>query len=124
MPEHPKTMWGVVEDVRLGPSVLACSAALSEFAFQHRECRVLTCDGTVKIALALNWNERNIFRTSAAKAHMVWRPEEMVSRVFTVLGTAGFVLGAVPMKDEAACIVTHTFDSLGEDHSLYGVHVR
>ena len=94
MPEHPKTIWGVVEDVLSGHSVLAWSAALSEFAFQHGEYMVLTCDGTVKIALALKVYKRKIFRMSAAKAHMAWTLEEMVSRVFTVLGTTGFVLGS------------------------------
>ena len=89
MPEHLKTMWGAVEDVLSGPSVLAWSAALPEFAFQNGEYRVLTCDGTVKIALALKGYKRNVFRTSVATTHMAWKLEEMVSRVFTVLGTAG-----------------------------------
>ena len=70
--EHQKTMWSVVEDVLSGRSVIDCSAALSEFAFQHGEYRVLTCDGTVGIALALKRYKRNIFRTSAAKAHTIF----------------------------------------------------
>ena len=66
----------------------------------------------VKITLALMEYKCNIFRTSAAKAHMAWKREETVSRVFTVLGTTGFVLGAVPMKDEAACIIRDTLTRL------------
>ena len=73
---------------------------------------MLTCDGTVKIAVALKRYNRNIFRTAAAKAHTAWKPEEMVSRVFTVFGTTGFVLGAVSMKGEAACIITDTLTRL------------
>ena len=67
MPEHPKTTWSVVEDVLLGPSVLACR--LVRVCVPTREYRVLTSDGAVKIALALKVYKRNIFRTSAAKAH-------------------------------------------------------
>ena len=42
MPEQTKTMWSVVEDVLSEPSVLAWSAALTEFAFRHGEYKVVT----------------------------------------------------------------------------------
>ena len=92
MPEHPKSMWG--------QSVKAWCVALTEFAFRHGEYRVLSVDGTVKIALALKGYKRNILRTSSAKAHMAWKQSELISRVLTVRGTTGYVLGAVPIKDE------------------------
>ena len=88
---------------------------MSEFAFQHGEHRVLTCDGTGKIALILKGYQRNIFRTLAAKSHMALKQEEMVRRVFTEVGTTGFVLAAVPVKDEA---------SMELHHYLYAVFPR
>ena len=109
MPLHAKTMRGVAEYVFRGPSVTAWCAALTEFAFRDGEYRVLTCDGTVKVALVQKGYKGNIFRTSAAKAHMAW---EMLSRVFTVRGTTGFIIGAVPIKDEASSIVATTLAGL------------
>ena len=112
MPKHPKSMWGVVEDILLGPSVKAWCVALTEFAFRHGEFRVLSADGTVKIALALKGYKRNIFKTSYAKAHVAWKQSELLSRVLTVGGTTGYVLGAVPIRDEKGSIFADTLAQL------------
>ena len=67
---------------------------------------------------SLWWCQRNISRASATKAHMAWKQKEMASRVFTVLGTQGFVLGAVPFKDKAASVISDTWIRLMETRRL------
>ena len=56
---------------------------------------------------------------------MAWKREEMVSRVFMVLGTTGFVLGAVPIKQESGSNTTDTlvqFMNLPQPHSRFPHH--
>ena len=101
-------------------------------AFRHGDYRVLTCDGAVGVAVVLEGYTRNIFRTSAAKAHMAWIPEEIVSRVFTVLGTTLPIVSRLLDSSSAlcqsrtkACVHHHGhFDSVGGNHSSAACGVR
>ena len=103
--EHPKTKWGVVDDVLLGPSVLAWSTALSEFAFQHGEYRVLTCDGTVKIALALKgYKAQHLLDVESQCSHGLesggdGQPSLYCARNHWIRP------GRCAQKDKAACII-------------------
>ena len=76
-------------------------------------CSLVTGPSTLK------GYKRNTFRTSAAQAHVAWKWEELVSRVLTVLGTTGFVLGAVTIKDEATSTITDTLTQLAETIRLH-----
>ena len=100
MPEHHKTMWGILEDILKNPSIQAWSEALRDRAHSHGEHRVLTCDGTMKVALGLKGYQRGWFRNSATQGNMAWSEEEMLSRIFTIRGTTGFLIAAVLIKDE------------------------
>ena len=115
MPEHLKTMWGVVEDVLSGPSVLVWSAALTEFAFQNGEFRVLTCDGTVKIALALNEQAQHLQDVGGQGSHNLetgrdGQPSVHGARDHQIrLGRCA--------NQRQSCVHHGHFDSAGGDHS-------
>ena len=112
MPEHHKTMWGVLEDIFQNPAVAAWREALLQFAYRHGDYRVLTCDGTMKVPMSLQGYNRRFFRGSSSDLNSAWSREERLTRILTVQGTTGFVLGALLVKDEAGGTVVHALTEL------------
>ena len=53
LPEHPKTMWPVVEDIVRSPDVSAWTSALYDGLRSLDGFHILSVDGTVKIAMGV-----------------------------------------------------------------------
>ena len=62
LPEHAKTMWPKVEDVLRSPDVTAWQQALMNNLHSSDGFRVLSLDGTMKIAMGLRRYETRIPR--------------------------------------------------------------
>ena len=60
LPENAKTIWPIVEDVLHGPDVTAGRQALIDNLHDADGCRVLSLDGTMKIAMGLRRYETMI----------------------------------------------------------------
>ena len=65
--EHHKSMWGVIEDIIRCPAVTAWLQALLDFDYRHGQHGVLTCDGTVKVAMSFQGYSRGFFRGSSTR---------------------------------------------------------
>ena len=102
MPEHPKTMWPLVADILGSAAITAWNCAMARNAFSRGEYKVVICDGTMKVAMALMGYRRDRGLQSPDPA---WSDEERRTRILTLRGATGFVLGMPLVRDEAGSTI-------------------
>lgn len=101
MPEHGKTMWGIVEDVLRCPSVSHWRSALLANARGRHDLSVLSCDGTAKICMGVVGQPRVVCNVQASAQTSAWPRSEASYHAFTVRGASGYLVGVplIPMED-------------------------
>ena len=102
MPEHPKTMWPVVADILKVRAVTTWIDALVRSALDRGEFRVVSCDGTMKVAMGLMGYRRDRGLVGPEPA---WTEHERRTRILTLRGTTGFLIGMPLVRDEAGSTI-------------------
>lgn len=100
LPVHSKTMWAVIADILDCKPLRVWDEALFDAASRVGEFQCIALDGTMKIAMGLMGYPR---RQSAGPS--AWEPEESISRVLTMRGLSGFVIGTPLVRDESALAI-------------------
>ena len=122
MPEHGKTMMLVLEDILQGECVKQWQKALVDGAWKAGEYRVLTVDGTMKIALGTKGYKRGraaaLADTTSDSMGSAWGAGARPPRVLTVRGgLSGFVFGAPLVRGEAASEIAAALGDLLPEES-------
>lgn len=107
LPTHPNAWWPLVEDIFGSSACKQLRAGLVQQSIAHGECASLSVDGTFKICLPLLGQGR--FSDPAAERAKFPFADSAYSRVITVRGQSGAVLGLEPASTEtgedlAACL--------------------
>lgn len=122
MPEHPKTMMLVLEDILQGECVKQWQSALVDSAWKAGEYRVLTVDGTMKIALGTKGYKRGraaaFADTTSDSMGSAWGVGAQPPRVLTVRGgLSGFFFGAPLVRGEAGSEISAALGDLIPEES-------
>eukprot|EP00435_Cladocopium_sp_Y103_P025845 s3264_g6.t1 len=100
LPTHTKSWWPLVEDVFRAPVVVDLTQGLLQQASEHGECEYLSVDGTFRVCFSLLGQAR--FDASAeTKASYPFGRDTAMTRVISIRGRTGAVLGLLPSVDES-----------------------
>ena len=109
LPEHAKTMWPIVEDVLRSPDVTAWQQALMNNLHSSDGFRVLSLDGTMKIAMGLRRYETRIPRPAEGIVNGGVDDNTCVLTIRTLEG--GLLNLAVVPNDSKPCHVVAVLES-------------
>ena len=101
LPENVKTIWPIVEDVLRSPDIAAWRQALIDNLYNVGGCRVLSLDGTMKIAMGLRRYETMIPRREDGSADTLVDDNTCVLTMRTLEG--GLLDLAVVSNDSKPC---------------------
>lgn len=101
LPTHTKSWWPLVEDVFMSPAVADMSSALLEQAISHDDCQSLSIDGTFRICFSLLGQAR-FDAPKSVRDTFPFHGDAAVTRVISIRGRTGSVLGLLPAADESS----------------------
>jgi hypothetical protein len=124
LPTHTKSWWPlVVEDVFGAPAVADLCSRLLMDAVKNRECQYISIDGTFRVCFSLLGQARFDAPASVRDTYP-FHSEVALTRVISIRGRSGCVLGLVPAADEGADeLIRCIRESLPEDGLKQVVHV-
>ena len=109
LPENAKTIWPIVEDVLRSPNIAAWRQALIDNLYNVGGCRVLSLDGTMKIAMGLRRYETMIPRREDGSADTLVDDNTCVLTMRTLEG--GLLDLAVVSNDSKPCRVISALEA-------------
>ena len=123
LPENAKTIWPKAEDVLHGPDVTAWRQALIDNLHDADGCRVLSLDGTMKIAMGLRRYETMIPHREEGVVDNRVDDNTCVLTIRTLEGGLGGLLRlAVVPNDSKPCHVVTTLEGSIRDVQRSSVH--
>lgn len=110
LPTHCSAWWPLVEDIFSSPACNALRAGLLDQAISHGECFSISVDGTFKVCLPI-LGQGNFAEPVAIRNEYPFAGEDAYTRVITIRGRSGAVLGMEPSAGEsgahiATCLTT------------------
>lgn len=110
LPTHVNAWWPLIEDVFSSPACNALRGSLLDQAISHGECSAISVDGTFKVCLPL-LGQGKFSEPSVIRNENPFAGEDAYTRVITIRGRSGAVLGMEPTPGEtgshiAACLTS------------------
>ena len=106
-------MWGVLEDIFCNRCMLVWQDALASAAVARGEFRILTCDGTQNVAMALvGYQRARKVDGSMEVGDGAWEPDQQRTCIYTVRGATGFTVGTPLLNSERSDLIARALADL------------
>ena len=101
LPTHTSNWWPIVEDVFASPACARLLHKLMMQAIEHGETCYLSIDGTFRVCLTL-LGQAKFNAPQSTREEYPYKDDESYTRVISIRGRSGAVLGLIPAAGEGA----------------------
>ena len=120
LPLHPSNWWPLVEDAFSSPVCRNLSESLLTKAIDHAECSYWSIDGTFRVCLSL-LGQPKFNDPPSVRQQFPYTGESDITRVISIRGRSGAVLGLIPAAGEGPSHILHCLQSALPERGLQQV---